>query len=114
MSERALKQFVEKVCATCQKPFTDSDIVIMNAVDEDLEKMNRLREERSLAMKSKKQKAKKNTESSEGSAEVKIESSETTDSQKNGRLKAEQPSRSMKIEKPSGSSIAGSSKFFKN
>lgn len=46
MSERALKQFNEKVCAICQKPFTETDIVILNAVDEDLELMNTRREAR--------------------------------------------------------------------
>lgn len=109
MSERALKQFVEKVCVLCQKPFTDADIVILNAIDEDLERMNKLREERSMAMKSKKQKNKKNSESTEGIVDIKFQKSEiTTDSQKNGSTSSV---KNMKIEKPDGSSIAGSSKF---
>lgn len=34
-SERALKQIRNKECITCQKPFLDTDIVILNAVDDD-------------------------------------------------------------------------------
>lgn len=47
ISERAIKQFREKSCLKCQKPFTDDDIVILNAVDQDLELMttrNKLRQ----------------------------------------------------------------------
>lgn len=110
MSERALKQFVEKVCVSCQKPFTDADVVILNAVDEDLERMNKLRENRSSAMKSKKQKNKKTAESTEKSAEIKVEKSETTTgTQKNGQIPS---AKSMKLEKPDGGSVAGSSKFY--
>lgn len=135
MSERALKQFVEKVCVSCQKPFTDADIVIMNAVEEDLERMNKLREERSLAMKSKKQKNKKTAESTEKLAEIKDEKCETTTgTQKNGQIPSTKSNKiekleatsgthkngqipstkNMKIEKPDGSSVAGSSKFCSN
>lgn len=47
LSERALKQFNEKLCLKCQKPYTDDDIVILNAADQDLELMisrNKLRQ----------------------------------------------------------------------
>lgn len=58
LSERALKQFTDKNCATCQKPYTDSDVVVLNGTDEDLERNIRRREERA----SKKSKNKKKLE----------------------------------------------------
>lgn len=47
LSERAIKQFQEKSCLKCQQPYTDDDIVIMNAAEQDLELMitrNKLRQ----------------------------------------------------------------------
>lgn len=47
LSERAIKQFQEKSCLKCQNPYSDDDIVIMNAADQDLELMltrNKLRQ----------------------------------------------------------------------
>ncbi|XKL66357.1 hypothetical protein PGB90_009777 [Kerria lacca] len=60
ISERALKQFNEKICVSCQRQFNDTDIVILNAVDEDLELMKARKEFRQNAIKSsKKQKKEK-------------------------------------------------------
>lgn len=38
-SERALKEIKANVCALCQTPFTDEDIVILNGTDEEVELM---------------------------------------------------------------------------
>lgn len=64
MSERGIKQFTEKICVNCQTPFGDNDVVILNAVGDDLALMNNKLNERREAMKiMKKQKKKKGTES---------------------------------------------------
>ncbi|KAJ8674080.1 hypothetical protein QAD02_005342 [Eretmocerus hayati] len=39
ISERALKEIKSFTCHKCQKPFTDNDIVVLNAQDEDLKTM---------------------------------------------------------------------------
>ncbi|XP_014212510.1 protein RTF2 homolog [Copidosoma floridanum] len=39
MSERALKEIKSFTCHKCQKPFTDTDIVILNAQEDDLKTM---------------------------------------------------------------------------
>ncbi|XP_065216085.1 replication termination factor 2-like [Planococcus citri] len=54
LAERAIKQFQEKSCLKCQTPYTDDDIVIMNAADQDLELMttrNKLRQKSSKKIK---------------------------------------------------------------
>lgn len=63
MSERALKEVKTNVCHACQKPFDQSDLVILNAEGEDL----KLMEDNLIARKTS-QKKKKLTNGGEGSS----------------------------------------------
>ncbi|XP_068982547.1 replication termination factor 2 [Bombus flavifrons] len=57
MSERALKEVRSKICHQCQQPFTETDIVIINAEGDDLKLMEENMTQRKTAQKrSKKQK----------------------------------------------------------
>ncbi|XP_046688249.1 LOW QUALITY PROTEIN: replication termination factor 2-like, partial [Homalodisca vitripennis] len=51
MSERALKEIKTKVCHKCQKPFTEEDVIILNALDEDLNLMQTRMEARQARLK---------------------------------------------------------------
>lgn len=54
VSERGLKQFNEKICTTCQMPYTDIDVIILNATGEDLELMLARKEARQSKVKANK------------------------------------------------------------
>lgn len=57
MSERALKEVRSKICHQCQQPFTETDIVIINAEGDDLKLMEEnMTQRRTAQKKSKKQK----------------------------------------------------------
>uniref|UniRef100_A0A1B6CZ21 Replication termination factor 2 n=1 Tax=Clastoptera arizonana TaxID=38151 RepID=A0A1B6CZ21_9HEMI len=58
MSERALKTIKTKTCHKCQQPFQESDIVILNATDDDLDLMQTRLDARTARIKAEK-KAKK-------------------------------------------------------
>ncbi|KAG7200044.1 hypothetical protein KM043_000495 [Ampulex compressa] len=51
MSERALKEVKSTVCHRCQRPFDDSDVVVMNAEGEDLKVMEERIARRKVARK---------------------------------------------------------------
>jgi hypothetical protein len=76
LSERALKQFTDKNCPLCQKPYTDLDVVILNATDEDLQKNVRRRDERLEVQKAnKKAKTKSKIEPKDETADSKASTS---------------------------------------
>nr|CAD7429210.1 unnamed protein product [Timema monikensis] len=54
VSERALKEVKTKTCHKCQKPFSDVDIVIMNAEGDDLELMKTRLEARQARLRAEK------------------------------------------------------------
>lgn len=58
-SERALKEIGSKICSLCQKPFTETDIVILNGTDEDVAAMKLKIEARSVRRKADKKSSKK-------------------------------------------------------
>lgn len=65
MSERALKEIKTYTCHKCLKPFTDNDIVILNAQDEDLKCM-----EENILLRKSERKSKKRTANGEASSTV--------------------------------------------
>lgn len=76
MSERGLKQFNEKICTTCQTPYTDIDVIILNATGEDLELMLARKEARQSKVKAnKKLKNKVKLEIDDAAANNKAETS---------------------------------------
>jgi len=96
MSERALKQVKSSVCHTCQKPFEPSDIVILNAEGDDLQKM----EENMLARKAQKKGKKRSTAEEtatksgvDSTLKKKIKKEETGESskEKSRRIETEDP-----------------------
>lgn len=60
MSERAIKEINTKICHNCQKPFTEDDVIVLNAVNEDLELM-----QDNLKIRQELQKLKKKTKKTE-------------------------------------------------
>lgn len=69
MSERALKEVKTSICHQCQQPFKDTDIVVMNAENDDL----KLMEERMVIRKSLQKKSKKQKHVEEQVVEIKEE-----------------------------------------
>lgn len=59
MSERALKEVKAQLCHKCQKPFSESDVVILNASGKDLDLMVTQLEARTARLKAEKKAAKK-------------------------------------------------------
>lgn len=84
LSERAMKQFDEKRCLSCQKEFTQDDIVILNATNEDLDLMKERLEKRASSSKSSKKKVKSEPKeevgSSKSDAKIKVEKNEASTS----------------------------------
>ncbi|XP_043464389.1 replication termination factor 2 [Leptopilina heterotoma] len=66
MSERAIKEIKTNICHKCQQPFTENDVVIMNAEDDDLRKM----EERLVIRKAERKASKKKIKKEEATEEV--------------------------------------------
>lgn len=64
MSERAIKEINTKICHNCQKSFTDNDVIILNAVNKDLELM-----QDNLNIRQELQKSKKRNKKSEAIAQ---------------------------------------------
>lgn len=64
MSERALKEVKTSVCHRCQQPFTEADIVILNADGDDLQLMEERLNVRKIAQKSLKKKKRSNESTS--------------------------------------------------
>ncbi|KAF7382382.1 hypothetical protein HZH68_015301 [Vespula germanica] len=64
MSERALKEVKTSVCHRCQQPFTEADIVILNADGDDLRLMEERLNVRKIAQKSLKKKKRSNESTS--------------------------------------------------
>lgn len=59
MSERALKEVKAQLCHKCQKPFSESDVVVLNASGEDVDLMVTRLEARTARFKAEKKAAKK-------------------------------------------------------
>lgn len=76
-SERALKEIGTRICSLCQTPFTDDDVVVLNASDEELGslalKMERRVARRKADKKSSKSSKKSSTTTSTADAVVKTE-----------------------------------------
>lgn len=81
-SERALNEIKTNVCSTCQTPYTEQDIVILNGTDEDLDLMTTRMEARIARLKAEK-KEKKNNKKIEETATT---SNEATTSKSNGKI----------------------------
>ena len=95
LAERALKQFTDRNCPICQKPYTDSDVVIMNAAEEDLQTNIRRREERLEVQKAnKKSKTKVKTEPNDETEDQKI-----VTSKKDIKKEKTEPSTSGKLDR---------------
>lgn len=62
MSERALKEVKTNVCHRCQEAFEETDVVVMNAEGDDLERMRQALTARKSARKSKKRNLESTTE----------------------------------------------------
>jgi len=74
LSERALKEIKQYICHKCQQPFTDTDVVVLNAQDDDLKTM----EENIVARKAeRKNKKRKNDKTDASTSEsIKVEKDE--------------------------------------
>lgn len=79
MSERALKEVKTSVCHRCQQAFTEADVVILNAVDEDLELMQERLNARKAAQKSSKKRKNKTESTSTESTSTESTSTEIND-----------------------------------
>ncbi|XP_038208287.1 replication termination factor 2 [Zerene cesonia] len=73
LAERALKEVRQNLCHMCQQPFTENDVVVLNGMDEDIEKLKEKMAVRVSSRKSKKSKADK--------IEIKSEPSEASTSE---------------------------------
>ncbi|OXU18498.1 hypothetical protein TSAR_005670 [Trichomalopsis sarcophagae] len=93
MSERALKEIKTYTCHKCQKPFTDTDIVVMNAQDEDLKTM-----EENMILRKAERKSKKRTKE-QSTANDKIKEEKEIIEEKDKEVKEEVPNKKIKKEK---------------
>ncbi|CAK9808277.1 Replication termination factor 2 [Anthophora plagiata] len=98
MSERALKEVKSKICHQCQQPFTETDIVIINAEGDDLKLMEKNMTVRKAAQKkSKKQKHNEDNEIQDikqdeaPKKKIKKEDKASTMKISNNRTEAEDP-----------------------
>lgn len=105
MSERALKEVKSSVCHRCQTPYEPSDVIIMNASDDDLIKMEENMLTRKTVKKSKKKRTidEKNVDSA--STSTSTETTTSTTAIKTKKSKKEDK----KEQSISGTSKAGSS-----
>ncbi|XP_031784472.1 replication termination factor 2 [Nasonia vitripennis] len=93
MSERALKEIKTYTCHKCQKPFADTDIVVMNAQDEDLKTM-----EENMILRKAERKSKKRTKE-QSTDNDKIKEEKEIIEEKDKEVKEEIPNKKIKKEK---------------
>ncbi|CAK9813877.1 Replication termination factor 2 [Anthophora quadrimaculata] len=98
MSERALKEVKSKICHQCQQPFTETDIVIINAEGDDLKLMEKnMTVRKATQKKSKKQKHNEDNEIQDikqdevPKKKIKKEDKASTMKISNNRTEAEDP-----------------------
>jgi len=95
-SERALKELKSKACSVCQKEFSESDVVILNGVEEDVDLMRVRMDARNARLKAEKTKAKAEKKVK---TEVKKEPSDVKPGPSKAKLTINPPVLTLKSEK---------------
>ncbi|XP_046919404.2 replication termination factor 2 [Dermatophagoides farinae] len=71
VSERAIKEVKSQVCLSCNKPFTDDDLIVLNGDDDEIDDLkNRMTIRRNKLKEEKKRKRMKNEDSINGKAKM--------------------------------------------